>query len=969
MLQWRLHTLEAFPKKRPFGCPRQPVAPGPGFLEGLGKVTNEGQGRRASSEAWADLTWAVEAELCGVTDHYGRQGPDMRWCGRALGPKYAKETVLPSRGSGKWGKLDIKTYSVLWAANRLQEMAALSAKASEGNRMGREGTGLTKGQECQWVKLVAKFASPSAPICGHIIEEEKWGMVARTVQAHAAKPAGAYDFLDSTAKWAMALLVEKVNARTAARSRGWRAWIREQCKTGGGGLHRFVKRKMEGPEVAFKIEGNLTAAPQDIADGDLATWEIIWRRHEAKAGAPWRGACVGPTTGADCTPTPKEIRKAALGFKENTGVGTDAISPRAFAWLSDELLGSIGECMTRAEEEGVWPEQVHEALMYLIPKPTGGRRPIGLLAALPRLWAKVRKTKVRGWRHELGKHYDWMRKGKGAQQAVWIQSVMEEAAQQRGLASAAVLVDLVKAFEQVMLQLVWAAGLEHGFPMKILRLSMEACAFPRRMVYRGAYSERSVSTLSAILAGHGFGTDFMLLALMGPIDQLLANHPGLSVFLVAEDATFGLHGPDEEAVAKELGIATEGCFAALEDGHGMQVSRNVGDVKGKTVAIASNARLVGLVRKRSASLGWTSGEGHVISGWNFVSVRGARSGGRAVYRDRWRAVKRLKERVKRLGHRPGAQVVNTGLIPSVKYGASVAGVMDRALAGWRSLAAAAYGNNGGRSITARLALEQADPGREVATGPIMDWITAWWDDSLDKDVMHDAWRFAIMSVGMCGRPNAAVRGGAGAFFAALRRLHWTSPSVHSSRTRDGTILFYGAERAPEGAITADPRTICRWAQDDYEIASGLNSQVARDISDIGGVRGYARANEEAPLAGDGSRRAYGTTGEEARLGMSWRRARYEMEGDILIPWFWPITRTLMIARRKGNRAAAASVRALVEGRWWVQRKLYAAGLAKSDVCRCGAASGTSWHKLGRCQLAEEERQAFNQPARFRHAGR
>ena len=75
---------------------------------------------------------------------------------------------------------------------------------------------------------------------------------------------------------------------------------------------------------------------------------------------------------------------------------------------------------------------------------------------------------------------------------------------------------------------------------------MEACAFPRRMAYRGAYSEKAATTLSAILAGHGYGTDFMLLALMGPIDQLLANHPSMNVFVVADDAKFGLHGADEE---------------------------------------------------------------------------------------------------------------------------------------------------------------------------------------------------------------------------------------------------------------------------------------------------------------------------------------------------------------------------------------------------------------------------------------
>ena len=312
-------------------------------------------------------------------------------------------------------------------------------------------------------------------------------------------------------------------------------------------------------------------------------------------------------------------------------------------------------------------------------------------------------------------------------------------------------------------------------------------------------------------------------------------------------------------------------------------------------------------------------------------------------------------------------MVIIGFIPSVKYGAFVTGVTDSALAGWRSLAAAAYGSYSGRSITARLALEQADPGRDAVTGPIMDWIMAWWDDSMDKEVMHDAWRFAIKSVGMSGRPNAAVRGGAGAFFAALRRLHWQPPSVHPIKTRDGTLLFFGEERTPEGAIAADPRTICRWARDDYAIVFGLNSQVARDISDIGGARSYARAKEEAARAEDGSRKAYGATDEEARLGMSWRRARYEMEGDILVPWFWPITRTLQIARRRGHRAAAASVRALVEGGWWVQRRLYAAGLAREDTCRCGEASGTLWHKLGRCKLTEEARQTFNEPGLFRLA--
>ena len=235
LLQWRLHTPKTFPKRRPIGCSRQPTAPGPDYLNIASQACDEGERREAISRTWADLAWAAEAELCGVTDHYGKQGPDMRWCGRAMGPKYAKETVLPSRGAGKYGKLDMKTYSVLWAANRLQELAALAAKAGEGIRAGRGGTGLNEGQEGQWVKLVAKFSSPSAPICGHTIEEGKWGTVAEKIQAYAAQPGEAFEFLDSTAEWAMTLLGEKVKARTAVRTKRWRAWVRKQCKAGGGG--------------------------------------------------------------------------------------------------------------------------------------------------------------------------------------------------------------------------------------------------------------------------------------------------------------------------------------------------------------------------------------------------------------------------------------------------------------------------------------------------------------------------------------------------------------------------------------------------------------------------------------------------------------------------------------------------------------------------------------------------------------
>ena len=155
------------------------------------------------------------------------------------------------------------------------------------------------------------------------------------------------------------------------------------------------------------------------------------------------------------TPTVQELRSAAATFKVNTGTSIDGLSPKMFTWLSDCLLERIAQFTTIMEQEGKCPKQVEEALIHLIPKATGGRRPIALLSALTRLWEKTRSKYIKQWRAANARSYNWMVPGRGARRAVWAQSVLQEAARQRGLSSAAVLIDLVKAFEQVLLADLW----------------------------------------------------------------------------------------------------------------------------------------------------------------------------------------------------------------------------------------------------------------------------------------------------------------------------------------------------------------------------------------------------------------------------------------------------------------------------------------------------------------------------------
>ena len=67
-------------------------------------------------------------------------------------------------------------------------------------------------------------------------------------------------------------------------------------------------------------------------------------------------------------------------------------------------------------------EAASDVLMRLIPKPSGGRRPLAVLATLVRIWERVRKPVVREGAARNHKAYDWTARGRSAEAAAWTQS-------------------------------------------------------------------------------------------------------------------------------------------------------------------------------------------------------------------------------------------------------------------------------------------------------------------------------------------------------------------------------------------------------------------------------------------------------------------------------------------------------------------------------------------------------------------
>ncbi len=736
---------------------------------------------------------------------------------------------------------------------------------------------------------------------------------------------------------------------TADRRLAWRAWVREQIRRGGGALHAFTKRVVEQPEGTLQVEGERSGSPQTHVEADRIEWDKTWQRLKGIATAPWREETGQLEEWAVLPPpaTVQELRMAASRFSHYTGVGADSFRPHWFSWLSTPLLATIGQFMMNIEAAGRWPGQVLQVLVHLIPKEGGGRRPIGLLASLVRWWERLRAPLIQQWRLRHARPFNWAAPGKNAEKAVWEQSLLDEAAANRGWSSASTLIDLVKAFEHIPLAVLWKKARAHSFPLRLMCLVLELCAAPRRLVFREAVSE-ATSTLTAVIAGLVSAIDCMYLMVVDSLDELRREFPLLRIVAYVDDITLHRTGLAEE-VRVDIEASTSKLVKNLEEACSLVVSRT------KSAVVVSGKGLGRRIRKGMAKMGIPVGLKARLLGVDY-HPGGGKGPKREVQGRRWAKVKNRRGRIVKLGRRGGPHVVATGVAPAARYGASVTGPSCALVRELGTITAEAFGRMGGRSVWARLGVRGADHRIGLVLRPVRAWVEAVWEGRLDREDMEEAWKLAQRVTGLSARPHRTANGAARSYIAALSRLGWSSPAVDAVLTREGHLLRIGQ---------MDVVSVMRHAEDDLMVMMAAESAVGRDMNDPLGERGHYRAIagalEGAVNVGGEEVKAHvaGSTMLEERLARVWRGPRYQQHQGRLIPWLLPAT---MLLRRRlgntGNRTAAdASVAAMVEGGWWTAARLAAAGLRRSAICAaCGRAIGTLWHRLGECPATEAERE-------------
>ncbi len=446
----------------------------------------------------------------------------------------------------------------------------------------------------------------------------------------------------------------------------------------------------------------------------------------------------------------------------------------------------------------------------------------------------------------------------------------------------------------------------------------------------------------------------------------------------------------EDSVANRLASAVRHLVAELEDDPMRVVSRGAAwapTADTKSVAVAGSAAVRRLMRTSMRALGFHVQPRAKNLGVDYAPRARVRK--REVQQTRRRQQQARRARIRRLPAAAAVRVNRTGTRPARMYGAAVAGIADAYMSQIRAEAAEMHGESRGRSTTMRLAARRDDPALQYYMRVIGMWAAMIWSRRMPDDIMQDAWKHAMVTVGLAEQPHTATTGGAGVMVTVLRDLGWAFPAFHAVRTADGVIV---------DMRRTCMKTIMHYAKDDYEVTAARKSVLADRCGDYSGALGFPlvrtpqpHSGEEEPTttdaAGGGDEDQGGDLSDEERRRRSasryeatlwgvrreereqiekqWRDRGYLSHGERPIPWYEPVARVAAMKAAK-HSPALASVIALAEGGWWSPWRRYIDGLCQRPICACGQVACLH-HMLVECPRSATMRSEHHDQAVFQEA--
>ena len=387
---------------------------------------------------------------------------------------------------------------------------------------------------------------------------------------------------------AEAVNVEKSDLANSAQS--WKEWVAEASNSSAAAAHRYTKAPLSLNNSDFN--GNQKTRAQEL-DDEVSSWSLLWQEG---AGSPMASFCsvpmLPPLAGS-------ALVRASLSFKRGT-CALGGIHPRHVALLSHGALDALAALLEAAEAVGVMPSQLLASFVALLPKQTGGLRPVVWAQSIFRVWSRARLDLVKRWEREHTHHLPFgAQANRAPTDIVWRHAFKVERAQVDGGHFACILWDLQKCYEMICHHKLAAAAVKHSYPLAVLRICLCNYRSPRCILYRGLVS-RPIHAERGILAGISTATSELRLLLIDALTAHVSNHPTVSLNVFIDDVMLDSSSDSSVQVVEDLSCAAHDMLCIIERDVGLPVARSKSKL---TLHCGCSPQMLGLLRRPCPGFG------------------------------------------------------------------------------------------------------------------------------------------------------------------------------------------------------------------------------------------------------------------------------------------------------------------------------------------------------------------------------
>ena len=558
-------------------------------------------------------------------------------------------------------------------------------------------------------------------------------------------------------------------------------------------------------------------------------------------------------------------------------------------------------------------------LIVLLPKPCGGRRPIGLFPTVIRLWMRARSLIPKEW--ERKNHHPCVYGGPsmGAQRAAWMAAFQAENAALQKDEYLQTLLDIVKAFEKVRHDVLLDAATRHGYCLWTLRMSLAAYRCPRSVGNDGFYSRCIIATCG-ITAGSGHATIELKCLLLDMVQDGYLLFRSITFTYYVDDVTIETSGCKDYIHARH-GAAVGFILQAFRKIHLEVSAAKSGTLGSSRICVEKSVKMDRTAKVKALTRG------------KMLGVYGAGGRVRCTFGQKER-LNDVKGRTNRVHWLRGAGVntqhlVKTTYVPNALYGNECTGMSDSHLNNTRvTVAKASAPPTRGQSAdlmfyAADSAGGRLDPAFEGHAMPIRCWSFSWWQSWHSSEKLCAAHAAATTKL-ITAKASIwqVVTGPTTATIATAWRIGWTFVAPWSLRTERGRVLDLRCD-PPEAVAQEVFRSVRRW-------------RLGRIIVELPGLK-PTRTAEIPPLEHHLPPRGYEA---RARVPEDWHD----------MPWVLGALLHGRCPKVKSLPAFEASHRcylnSTVSGRQWPQARLASNKRWELDnTCQlCGTAPGTLVHR-------------------------